>query len=526
MKRFIRVLCLALSVVCLCGCVFAETREDGGLKKLTDGATMTMFKAAHTVIGTQLEDWNESLIFQELEKRTGVHFDFITPAQDTQDVALQLLISSGDLPDIIYGTNGYTGGGEALVNDGVVIDLAQYLDKLPNFRKALEETELRQKEVYTDSGKIPGFPTFYENDESGEVYVGLLLRKDLLDKVGMDVPVTYDDWHNVLKAFKEQCGIKKGFIPGPQMFAQNNMWSIGYDFGYMDYFGTMIPFYQKDGVIRYAPIDDTEAFGEYVQMMRDWYAEGLLDPDFQSVTDVNAQISTYSSPDCAACVTAYSLAGLLESIAQENAPGFDYICVPMPVKEPGQKLHMYFNTTCLDLNQIMITTACKDIDLALAYFDQLYTKEGSLLGNWGVEGITFNYDENGKPQWTEAVVANPDYNFTSMKHYYLSHNMPGVYERRAYMVEADSIANNEMYLQQADNSYRIPSSLTLSEEETQTYNDIMTDINTYVEEKCIRYILGTESMDSFATLPDEIRAMGVEEAMAAYQAALDRYNAR
>ena len=36
--------------------------------------------------------------------------------------------------------------------------------------------------------------------------MGMAMRKDWLDELGLDVPVTYDDWHNVLTAFKEQKG--------------------------------------------------------------------------------------------------------------------------------------------------------------------------------------------------------------------------------------------------------------------------------------------------------------------------------
>ena len=519
-----------LLVLCLVFCALSSMAEEAaqdGLKKLVDEpTTLTVFLAAHTVIGTQIETWNEALVFQELEKRTGVHLEFITPVQDQQNVQLQLLVASGELPDIIIGTNGYPGGGAAMVNDGLVIDLAEHLDKLPNFKAKLEATELRKKEVYTDTGKIPGFPTFYKDDQSGEVYVGLLLRKDLLDQVGMDIPVTYDDWYNVLKAFKEECGISKPLVPGPEMFCQNNMWSIGYGFRYVDYFGTGIPFYQIDGEVRYAPIDDTDAFLAYLQMMAKWYSEGLLDPDFQTVTDVMTQISTYSSLDCGACVTAYSLDAVLESIVQASKPDFDYICVPMPVLEEGQKLHMYANTTRMDLNNVMISTKCKDIDLALAYFDQLYTDEGSLLCNWGVEGISFYYDENGLPQWTDNVINNPEYNFTSMQHYYLAQGLVGEFERRASLVEEASRIKNEMYMAQADNSYRIPSSIMLNEDEQDTYNSVMDDLLTYVEEKCIHLITGAESFDVFPEMIQTIRDMDVEEAIQAYQSALDRYYAR
>lgn len=497
------------------------------LEKISDsGITWTMYKPSHTVIGTQIDTWNDTLFAKEMEKRTGVHIDFITPVLGQEEAQFQLLISSGEYPDFVSETNKYKGGGEALINDGIIVDLAQHLDKLPNFAKNLNATELRKKEVYTDTGKISGFPAFYENDEESEVFVGLLVRKDLLDAAGLDIPVTYDDWHTMLTTFKNQFGLKKGFVPGPEMFGQNNMWSVGYGFGYVDYFGSELPFYQRDGKVRYAPIDDSDSFKAYIEMMAKWYAEGLLDPDFQGVTDVNAQIAAFSSVDTGACITAYSLAPLLSMIASANKEDFSYVCVPVPVLEAGQTPHMYAETSRIDLNQILITTKCKDLDLALKYWDQYYTAEGSLLAGWGIEGETFANDANGKPQWTDTIVSNPDYNFVSMRHALMSSVKPGVFERRASNVEAQSIANDEMYRTKGDNSYRISRNVTLTEEENDVYLSYMTDINNYVKEKCIMYILGRESLDGFDKMVEDVKAMNIGKVIEVYQTALDRYNAR
>lgn len=224
-----------------------ETAEPSDtIQKVADGdVTWTIFRGSHTAIGTQINDWSETLLYQEMEKRTGVHLECITPVLGQEQTQFQLLVTTDDLPDFIEGTQGYVGGGEAMIDDGLVVDLAPYMDQMPNFKKQLEMSDLRQKEVYSDTGKISHFPGFIENDEEGEIFVGVLIRKDLLNEVGMDIPVTYDDWYEVLTAFKEQCGISKPLVPGPEMFGQNNMWSAGYDFGYVDFFGTGVPFSRR-----------------------------------------------------------------------------------------------------------------------------------------------------------------------------------------------------------------------------------------------------------------------------------------
>lgn len=505
-----------------------EAAASDTIQKIADGdVTWTIFRGSHTAIGTQIDDWSETLLYQEMEKRTGVHLECITPVLGQEQTQFQLLVSSGDLPDFIEGTQGYVGGGEAMINDGLIVDLAQHLDQMPNFKKQLEMSDLRKKEVYTDTGKVSHFPGFIENDEESEIFVGILIRKDLLDEVNMEIPVTYDDWYEVLTAFKEQCGISKPLVPGPEMFGQNNMWSSGYGFGYVDYFGTNVPFYQKDGKVRYAPLDDTELFRSYLEMMAKWYSEGLIDPDFQTVTDINAQISTYSSLDCGACITPYSLAPVLAGIGQASKPDFEYVCAPIPVLKEGDTPHMYAATSQINLNDVAINVNCENLDLALSYWDQYYTEEASLLSCWGVEGETFEYDENGDPQWLDVMTHNPDgYNFLSMRIATLSQCTPGVGERRSDMVDEFSIACDALYRENGDNDYRISSNLTLTEEENEIYNMYMTDILTYTQEQCVRYMTGQESFDTFDSFIEQIRSMNVEKVMEVYQNALDRYNAR
>ncbi len=506
-----------------------ETAEPSDtIQKVADGdVTWTIFRGSHTAIGTQINDWSETLLYQEMEKRTGVHLECITPVLGQEQTQFQLLVTTDDLPDFIEGTQGYVGGGEAMIDDGLVVDLAPYMDQMPNFKKQLEMSDLRQKEVYSDTGKISHFPGFIENDEEGEIFVGVLIRKDLLNEVGMDIPVTYDDWYEVLTAFKEQCGISKPLVPGPEMFGQNNMWSAGYDFGYVDFFGTGVPFYQKDGTVRYAPLDDTEKFRAYLEMMAKWYSEGLIDPDFQTVTDINAQISTYSSTDCGACITPYSLAPVLSGIGQAAKPDFEYTCAPIPVLEEGQETHLYAATSQINLNQVAINADIDNLELALKYWDQYYTEEAALLSCWGVEGVTFEYDEEGNPQWMKTMTQNEDgYNFLSMRIANLSQCTPSVFERRSDFVDEFSIACNELYHEHGDNAYRISSSITLTAEENEIYTMYMTDILTYTEEQCIRYITGQESFDTFDSFIEQIRSMNVEKVMEVYQAALDRYNAR
>ena len=55
-----------------------------------------------------------------------------------------------------------------------------------------------------------------------------------------------------------------------------------------------------------------------------------------------------------------------------------------------------------------IATNCEDVDTAVRFLDWLYSEEAITLFNFGIEGISFEYDENGNPQYTDDFLNGPD----------------------------------------------------------------------------------------------------------------------
>jgi putative aldouronate transport system substrate-binding protein len=54
----------------------------------------------------------------------------------------------------------------------------------------------------------------------------------------------------------------------------------------------------------------------------------------------------------------------------------------------------------------------------------------------------------------------------------------------------------------------------------------MNDVKTYYDEMLNKFIMGVEPIDQFENFVETIKGMGIEEAVAIQQAALDRYNSR
>jgi hypothetical protein len=55
-----------------------------------------------------------------------------------------------------------------------------------------------------------------------------------------------------------------------------------------------------------------------------------------------------------------------------------------------------------------ISAKCENIPLAVSWCDWRYSKSGAFLCSYGVEGTTWEYNENGVPEATDFIYNNPD----------------------------------------------------------------------------------------------------------------------
>lgn len=157
--------------------------------------------------------------FQEWQKKTGVPLKFTAPPANQAKEALNVMLASGELPDMIeFNFLDFPGGPEKAIKDGYILKLNDLIDKhAPNLKKYLKEHPEIDKMIKTDNGAYYAFP-FLRGDESLMVYQGPIVRKDWLDELGIPMPQTIDEWTAMLKAFKEKKG--HGAVYGKQQAAR------------------------------------------------------------------------------------------------------------------------------------------------------------------------------------------------------------------------------------------------------------------------------------------------------------------
>ena len=506
----------------------APAEKPANSLPLADGdVTLTMFATTNSNVTDVIGDLNNHQIYQEAEKRTGVHIDIQAYTMENGATNFSLMMASGDLTDLIrYGANGYTNGLAGALEQEQIVDLTGYLSEYaPSYHYILEQDDQINLDVRTDNGEVLGFYQLYSQDGGYDISIarGPVMRKDLLDDLGREAPTTYEELTDILTAFKTEYDLSDPIWIGNSGFSDDSALIGGFD--------TTNTFYQVDGQVKYGPLDD--GFRDYITMINQWYADGILNRDFVSYED-NPNSPTnealkYSGQAGMHYCSGSNMDNYNNGSTSED-PNFNLVAVPFIGGADGINHFGQDTFAVKPMGCMTVTTGCKDVETAIKWCDFWYSDTGSQLSNYGLEGQTFVYDDNGDPHWTDFVTNNPDgVSYIVCRQVYLTlTQQPGIYNMD---MELEQLSDNgksaiEIWNRSADGAYLITSCYSMTAEESESLSAILSDINTLNNECWTKFITGDKPLSEFDAYLSQLRDMGIEEAVSIYQSALDRYYAR
>lgn len=471
----------------------------------------------------------------EMEKRTNVHIEWISPAAGEEKEKFNLLFASDELPDAIESTyiqDLYPGGIDQAIADGYILRLNELIEKFaPNYNHIRVLRDEIRRNTTTDQGNVAVFADV-QPDEAPP-WFGPVMRKDFLDQCGLAKPVTIDDWYKTLKAFKEQLNIEVPFFLSRSTdLAFGNMfvgaWDIGGDI------------YQIDDVVKFGPAQS--AYKEALTELRKWYAEGLIDPEYttrswesRNELILNGKCGAFDNFDWSIFHNAIQLAGIGELTA-----------VPYPGLTADQKVHIRQWDGYFKGDIAAITSACANPELMVKWYDYRYTEEGMLLLNYGIEGDSYElvdepltwdpiweefapdlWNSGKSPAFTEKINKDPEgLNFYDAINKYRPHVSVRLLYFRCYEPEPGCFGEGRtVEWCKADSTY-VSKGKSFTADEQIRYNELRADIDTYVAEMTDKFIMGVESLDTFDSYLDTLKNMGVDEMVQIYQTAYDRFNSR
>jgi putative aldouronate transport system substrate-binding protein len=336
-------------------------------------------------------DWP---FFTELTKRTDVKFDATVAPLSDYNQKTSVAVGAGNAPMIIPKT--YHPAEEAFIAGGAIIPVSDYVDLMPNFQDKVKKWNLQSNldGISQQDGKYYILPGLHEQPW---VDYSLAVRTDVLDQLNLQVPQTWDDFHNVLKAMKQA-------HPAADVYPLSDRWSSStagasgpganaflqsVAMGYGTYAGWSYQHaYWDTNAQKFVYTGAMDQYRQVVEYVATLVREKLMDPESFTQSD---DIARQKFANGKSFVISTNASELVNSNRKDIAkiPGAAVVKIPVPIGPVGPVVP---GETRLE-NGIMISKKAlnsKNFVAMMQFIDWLwYSDAGQMFAKWGIQGQTY-----------------------------------------------------------------------------------------------------------------------------------------
>lgn len=519
MKKSYRVAAAALSAFMAAGLL------SGCGDKKANGDTVSVSWWIANNASPIVKSYDEVASIQKIKENFGMEIQFVHPSSSQETEQFNIMAASGDFKDIVtFNWNAYTGGPVKAAKDGAILILDDYLEKnMPNLLDKMKADPDVNYLARGYDGSVCVVPTF-TNDIITAATFGPQIRKDWLDKLGLEVPTTMDEWHDVLTAFKTKDPNGNGQADEIPFMADGNAAFTRFAAAFN---GVGETFYvDGSGKVRFGFIEPD--FRDFLATMNQWYQEGLIYSEYaaaDSATLDNKMTTNVGGSFVGYCGSAMSK---YMAAARGSNPDYTLVGVPWPKSADGKSYcgYTYQIMRGVPGKGMAISAKNKNVEKSLQMIDYMYGDEGSVLMNWGIEGESYTKTDDGY-HFTDSILHNAEGKspIEAISRYALTQWQPALMRADAFMELNGAFDEQNDAMKtwvEADTSHILPN-LTISPEEQAEITKVMDDIYILRNEWVHKLIMGVEPMSKWDEVAGKIKDMGIDKAISVYQTAYDRY---
>lgn len=514
---------LALTVLgtALTGCGAPANQTTTGEASSSATASDGPVQMEWLVSQTTAEVDDNAEVVKMIEERFNIDLKGFYVDPNNYQENLNVKFAGGEMPDVMV--VGSPADLATYIEGGIVgeLPIETIREKAPNFAKVADEYDdgsLWTTMIY--KGKNYGVP-----NPMNQQPMAMFWRKDWLDKLGLEVPTTVEEYEKVLTAFVEQDpdgnGKKDTAGAAERIFGAvfgayglRCVTGVGAGSGF-----TVEEMQLGEDNVPFFPYIRPEA-KEALTLLNDWYKKGIIDKEFitgenhggyaaLSHSFMNGQIGLTSAQP-------YHYFNYSTDMKDENNAG---VCLkemkavnpeavvipgPAPVGPNGdsgtEAWGKVGRLTCLTTKGL---SDPRKVDAFLAMLDAYYTDVDYMeLTNYGIEGKHFMETGHGKKRILEAVdlrkegVLQVDFGATVL---YAEHLNA---EKTKY---GEEIAQNGYY------RFNAPP--------VEEFSNVIATLDSLTEQAYFAMITGEKPIEYFDTFVAEFKAAGGDEAEKAVQKA-------
>lgn len=465
-----------------------------------------------------LDSYNDHPRLPEIIEATGVVCEFKEVSFTVKNEQFNLMIASGDMTDIIQCGQNYLGGEGAAYAEDIIVELTDLLPEYaPDYWEELQNTNPATiKSAYTE-GRILSIRKVmnqYIDD------MGLITRGDWLSELNFEAPTTVDGFTDLLYAYKQAYDCQYTVVVDPSSmipYTQAKFGTALFEVG-----GTTIPTQRNETEVIGSMVTDN--YRDYLEWFRQLYVDGIIYSDYYSSKMSEADYFAQVGRDNAGVWqnTSGSFDAMVPYLGENS--GLQAVAFPRFVGENG--LYDFAAEPILINEAYNVSSSCKDVELVLMFYNWFFTDEGSLLANWGKEGVSFEYVD-GKPKWTDLIIGESAGTWAMWINTwklgpFLSDETVSFAKYNDNQHAAIELWNDDSI---RTSDHTIPTSASLNSAEITEYASMVTDITTYASETILGFITGELELNdaNWGAYVDQCNSMGLDKYVAACQNAYDEY---
>lgn len=406
--------------------------------------------------------------------------------------------------------------------DGVVLNIADYQDYIKYYWDYVDGHPNGRNVAINADGSMYYFMDAMNNEDNimgAQSFTAFAYRFDVLQQLGLTPATTLDE-------FTQLCADLKAKIDDGTVDAESVIMNSTKDYafyrGFVGIFHTWDTLYWNGTEWAFGPIEDN--FREMLKYMKSLYDAGYIDAEF-ATADTNMANEKASTGKALICPTLWAGSASGWNTAAAEGSGIEWGLAYLPKNEtygtawkwgsklPGKSLNTNMG--------IFISAETENPEYMVAMIDYQYSDEMTTLLNWGVEGMTYNVNEDGTKTFSDEIMnadspatASADYgimasavcrtgipftpqNFSALVQV-ASTTEPwwnaedGYYEGK-YWVESDRLGGEDSV-----SPYDRPAVLNLDSDQAAAKAQLASACETYAKEEVLKFITGEYDIEDDA----------------------------
>lgn len=530
----------AMLVTGLAGCgAGGSGGSDSGSGTTADGKTkLTALFVSHAAT----KDVEEMKWLQEIEDKCNVEVEWEQVRADWETVK-STRFASGDIPDLLFNA---TNNSDYTKYTGLFQDMTDLIEEnAPNIQEMFTNVPDTKTLATSGDGKIYSIPKM--QTVWPKTNTVLFINKTWLDNLGLEMPTTFSEFEEVMKAFKEKDPNGNGQadeIPlDYNAYGGNNAW-FNSAYSLLKLFPSMgiqltdtvtDGYFVEDKTVKCFAIDDR--YKQFIKTMNRWYEEGLINSN-AITNDYSAYQSLSRGNENGEAVVGACFAWE-ETDKFGNELASQYEPLPPLVYDDGVEAGTYetywnydFDQLNMQTDRVAMNANCKNKEAAMKFIDAFYDRTTSVEVLFGgiSDGCVEKIDDNnfkvlppqdetmdpGTWKWTSSFADFGPIYIRDDVNIEMSQDMTNALEERTVYEEALNTVTDDNYYPQLFMKY--------SEADQNTLSMNQANINNIIDNYWSLWITGESDIDAdWDSYVESVEGAGLQQNLEIRQAAFDSY---